>query len=262
MAEKATIVIKKIKKGGHGGHHGGAWKVAYADFVTAMMAFFLVMWLMGADEETKALIEHYFNHPNTPYSMGRDPASDFSRPLGEDEGTGGSIMRSTDGVMEDTDSVASKHLWEVQHANLRVQLEELLKEQKAYSIQSSSESVKFSIPENLIFDHNSANLKPGAAHHLDKIADAIKTYKGFVVVTSHTADRKIASDEFNSNWDLSGSRSTIILRYLVDKSGFNPKKIASIGFADQRPLMDNTTDTNRERNSRIEFVLTRHKPAP
>ena len=50
MADAPVIVIKKKKGGGHGGHHGGAWKVAYADFVTAMMCFFMVMWLLGADE--------------------------------------------------------------------------------------------------------------------------------------------------------------------------------------------------------------------
>ena len=83
------IIIKK--KVSHGGHHGGAWKVAYADFVTAMMCFFLVMWLMGADEETKATIAHYFNHPNTPYHEGRDPKSDVARPMGEKTGQGDSV---------------------------------------------------------------------------------------------------------------------------------------------------------------------------
>ncbi|MEC7674387.1 MAG: flagellar motor protein MotB, partial [Pseudomonadota bacterium] len=58
----ADVVIKKVKKGGHGGHHGGAWKVAYADFVTAMMAFFLLLWLLNAtSEEQKIGISHYFD---------------------------------------------------------------------------------------------------------------------------------------------------------------------------------------------------------
>src|ERR1041384_6186530 len=61
----APIIIKKIKKGGHGGHHGGSWKVAFADFATAMMAFFLLMWLMGAtDEKQKGAISEYFNNPS------------------------------------------------------------------------------------------------------------------------------------------------------------------------------------------------------
>src|SRR5438046_8900351 len=61
-ADQPVIVIKK-KKGGHGGHHGGAWKVAYADFVTAMMAFFLVMWLVGQGKPIKQSIGSYFRDP-------------------------------------------------------------------------------------------------------------------------------------------------------------------------------------------------------
>ncbi len=60
----APIIIVKRKKGGHGGHHGGSWKVAYADFVTAMMAFFMVMWIVGLDQPTKNMVSDYFNDPN------------------------------------------------------------------------------------------------------------------------------------------------------------------------------------------------------
>src|SRR4051794_5609401 len=70
MAEEKTgvrpIVIIRKKSGGHGGYHGGAWKVAYADFVTAMMALFIVLWLMSADEEVKKEISSYFNNPSGP----------------------------------------------------------------------------------------------------------------------------------------------------------------------------------------------------
>src|ERR1700678_3056827 len=102
MAEKdkATIIIKKIKKGGHG-HHGGAWKVAYADFVTAMMAFFMVMWLMGTDEETKAAIAHYFNHPNTPWQSGGDPKSKEPYPTGDQVGSGSDILNGDKGQIPD-----------------------------------------------------------------------------------------------------------------------------------------------------------------
>lgn len=259
--KEQSIVIKKIKKGGHGGGHGGAWKVAYADFVTAMMCFFLVMWLMGADEETKALIEHYFNHPNTPFNIGRDPSSDISRPLGEEEGTGASILRGTDGVLEEQNNPSTARAWEIEHGNWRVKLEELLKNSKVYGLQSNSESVKFSIPEELIFVRNTATLGPNAAEHLDRIAKAITGYKGNYVVTAHTADRRIASEEFASNWDLCGARATMILRYFIEKYHFNARKLSAVGFADQRPLFDNSDDINRGKNTRIEFVLSRRPPA-
>lgn len=261
MAKDQPIVIKKVRKGGHGGAHGGAWKVAYADFVTAMMCFFLVMWLMGADEETKALIEHYFNHPNTPYNMGRDPASDISRPMGEMEGTGESILRGTNGIIEEASNPSSDRAWEVIHGNWRVKLEALLKDAKAYALQSSSDSVKFSVPADLVFEAGSANLRPGAAKILDTVAGAIDSYKGHFNITNHTADRRIASEEFQSNWDLSGARSTLLLRYMVEKHGFDAKRLSAMGYADQRPLVDNTDAANRQLNSRIEFVLSRRAPA-
>src|SRR6185369_4099311 len=67
-AARPIIVIRK-KKGGHGGHHGGAWKVAYADFVTAMMALFIVLWLMSSDKEVQEAISAFFNNPSGPGKM-------------------------------------------------------------------------------------------------------------------------------------------------------------------------------------------------
>src|SRR5262245_23303137 len=63
---KAPIIVIKRKKAGHGGHHGGAWKVAYADFVTAMMALFIVLWLMSADKEIQEAVSSFFNSPSGP----------------------------------------------------------------------------------------------------------------------------------------------------------------------------------------------------
>ncbi len=77
-----VIIVKKIKKAAHG-HHGGSWKVAYADFVTAMMAFFMVMWILGMDEQTKQAIEGYFSSPvgyKKGYSSGSSPLSSGSSP--------------------------------------------------------------------------------------------------------------------------------------------------------------------------------------
>src|SRR5690242_11964602 len=82
--EKRPIIVKKVIKKAHG-HHGGSWKVAYADFVTAMMAFFMVMWILGMDQQLRQAIEGYFSNPvgykkgysggATPISSGASPAS-------------------------------------------------------------------------------------------------------------------------------------------------------------------------------------------
>src|ERR1019366_655766 len=69
MAAKGQPIIIIKKKGGHGGHHGGAWKVAYADFVTAMMSLFIVLWLMGSSDKVKKAVAGYFNDPKGTGSM-------------------------------------------------------------------------------------------------------------------------------------------------------------------------------------------------
>src|SRR5215212_5715998 len=79
---KKIIIVRK-KKGGGGGHHGGSWKVAYADFVTAMMAFFMVMWILGMDQNLKESIEGYFSNPvgyKKGYSGGKSPLSSGTSP--------------------------------------------------------------------------------------------------------------------------------------------------------------------------------------
>src|ERR1044071_1892757 len=85
MAAKGgqSIIIIKKKAHGHGGRHGGAWKVAYADFVTAMMAFFMVMWILGMDQTLKSSIEGYFSNPvgfKKGYSGGKSPISSGNSP--------------------------------------------------------------------------------------------------------------------------------------------------------------------------------------
>src|SRR3954462_14884071 len=88
------MVIIKRKKAAHGGHHGGAWKVAYADFVTAMMALFIVLWLMSADKEIKEEISSFFNNPSGPGKLSGTAAA----------GTGNSI----DMPKEDMDKLKEK----------------------------------------------------------------------------------------------------------------------------------------------------------
>lgn len=92
MSDKQPIIIKKIKKSGHGGHHGGAWKIAYADFVTAMMAFFLLMWLLNAtSEEQKRGIANYF-----------DPISSETKGGGNLGVMGGTAIQETEGSLDDS----------------------------------------------------------------------------------------------------------------------------------------------------------------
>jgi chemotaxis protein MotB len=111
VADSKQPIIIRRKKAGHAGAHGGAWKVAFADFMTAMMAFFLVMWLMGSDEEVKAAIADYFNNPTSVLRI--DFSNKDNIPLGDKTGAGESVLRGAEGeVPEDLVKNPSKPVLE------------------------------------------------------------------------------------------------------------------------------------------------------
>lgn len=255
MAEKKgqTIVIKRINKG-HGGAHGGAWKVAFADFMTAMMAFFLVMWLMGSDEETKSAVSHYFNHPNTPYKGGRDPASDVTRPMGEMAGQGEDITPGMAGAMPD-DLVKNPVRPEVTDLKANKEIAELVQElldHKAFAMDINIDYLKFSVPENLLFKENSTELAKDANKHLDRLGQVFRGYQGYIKVEGH-------ADKENS-YEFSMSRAVTVMNYFVKNRWVSEDKLFPVGSGSRRAIASSDTQEGREKNRRIDFIVSR-KPS-
>ncbi len=255
MAKKseATIVIKKVQGGGHGGAHGGAWKVAFADFMTAMMAFFLVMWLMGADEETKSSIAHYFNHPNTPYSAGRDPASDEAHPLGEKAGSGENVLSGLNGAVPE-DLVQNPLRSQSEQVAENKQMAELVQEVldgKLFDLEINISSIKFSVPEKLFFKESSLAFEKGADKYLDRLGQVLKGYQGKITIDAH-------SDAQNS-YEFSMSRAVNIMNYMITRKWVNEERMTPIGSGARRKIASEDTPDAHDRNRRIEFTMNRSK---
>lgn len=259
--EESVIIVKKKKAGGHG-HHGGAWKVAYADFVTAMMAFFLVMWLMGSDEETKTSIEHYFNHPNTPYKGGRDPLSKTTNPLGEMQGDGEALLNGAEGqtpedMVQSPARPSSDAIAEYKDIRSKVQSD---LEALTYGIELSLDHLKFSVSEDQLFEPGSAELKPGAAQILDKIGKAISHYTGYMTIEGHV-DSKATADQTGgaSPYEFTMSRAVSVMNYFVSHRLMAEDRISPVGAGPKRAIASETTEEGRHKNRRIEFTLTHLK---
>jgi chemotaxis protein MotB len=260
MAKKEeVIIVKKIIAGGHG-HHGGAWKVAYADFVTAMMCFFLVMWLMGSDEETKQAISHYFNHPNTPYSAGKDPSSNTTNPNGEDTGDGRDIMNGQQGMAPDdmvANPVKSTAQGLSEYRDLQTKVESEL-QAVAYGMDLSLESMKFSINEDELFQPNSTDLKPGADKVLDKVGKVLARFPGFVTIEGHVEDGA-KLDSGLSTFEFTLTRAVTVMKYLVGERFITEDRVLPVGMGTRRALASNEEADGRHKNRRIEFTLSRTK---
>ena len=267
MAEaKASIIIKKKGGGGHGGGHGGAWKVAYADFVTAMMAFFMVMWLMGSDDETKEAISHYFNHPNSTYKSGRDPASKAVHPMGELTGEGDSVLSGLAGLNPDdlVPNPARSDQYLKQYKEIQELLAEVLKN-KVFGVDLSIDYLKFSVRESNIFVEGTNHLKPTANKVLDPIGRILSNYKGYVVIEDHTDSDKVNDVKLGSVYEASIIKAVAVMGYLVDKQWIAENHVTPVGSGTKKKFTtdesegNGATDENAEKNRRIEFTLTHDK---
>lgn len=249
--EKAPIIIKRINKG-HGGAHGGAWKVAFADFMTAMMAFFLVMWLMGADEETKAAIADYFTTA-TIFKGG----SDSLGKVGATPNTGANILSGGEGGFDQkdiTEPARPRPVYLQEHKVLSKLVDELF-DGNAFSADYNSEYLKFAIPGNVVFQFGSTEISYEGKNYLKKLAEIFRDYEGTVSIIGHTEKGEGKTDK--ENWNLSFARAMAIRMSLIDDFKVQPDKLIPTAQSS-----DVSSSEEEEKginiNRRVEFVL-RHR---
>lgn len=214
-AKPPIIVIKRIKKGGHG-HHGGAWKVAYADFVTAMMALFLVLWLVASDTETKKAVGGYFQDPTgTGKLQGSTQAG---------AGEGLSLAKNDLKDLKDKIEQAMKTL---------PKLEQL---KSSVTMTVTNEGLRIELIENkdgTFFQSGNASPTDSAREMLKLLAEQLKLLPNKVLIEGHTDAKPYASDSY-SNWELSTDRANSARR-LMQESGLPRDHVAQVrGFADQQ----------------------------
>jgi chemotaxis protein MotB len=251
------IIIKR-KKGGHGGHHGGSWKVAFADFMTAMMAFFLVMWLVGQDDKVKQAVAGYFRDPGKFQKQGKSGVLKGSAAVIKREAEKYTLVSpKTDKGTEP--SAADKKQMTMAAKNL---LEQLSKEKafnrlkKNIKIQMTSEGLRIILNESedspAFFEPGSAKLLQKSAIILVTIARELGDVSNRLVIEGHT-DAAYSGQGGYTNWELSADRANSA-RQLMEVSGLWEKQVREVrGFADQFPMIvDNPMDT---RNRRVSIVV-------
>lgn len=250
MAEKkSTIIIKKIKKG-HKGHHGGAWKVAYADFVTAMMAFFLLMWLLAmVSPDKRAALSEYFKH----FNIFESPGQTFMM-----EGQMQMLQEPTPDVkaapqfLERDTGISQEDLKE----KLRKAIEEKLRALKDQVIVDVYEGgVRIQIVDMVgkeIFRLGSAEMTPIAREIIKIVSEHTKDLPNRIAVEGHTDASPFVGGKV-TNWELSTDRASSARREL-ERNGIDPERIARVvGYADTELLIkDNPRDP---RNRRISIIL-------
>ena len=239
------IIIKKVNKK-HDAHHGGSWKVAYADFVTAMMAFFLLMWLLAmVSPEKRAALEAYFNN----FTVWKEYKSGFNEGQG---GGPGFINMGTGRVNAAKVPAATK------------QLKKKIEEAVAQNLKGLENQVMVDVVEGgvriqIVDNEGSQMFQSGSDQPTDKarqilslVSENIKNTQNKITIEGHT-DSVPYKNQQSTNWELSTARASSARREL-ENDGIDPGRIAKvIGYADQELLYkDNPKDP---RNRRISIIV-------
>ena len=289
MADLQPVIIKKIKKGGHG-HHGGAWKVAYADFVTAMMAFFLLLWLLNAvtDEQLEG-ISNYFA-PSTASSSTSGAGGVLG---GLTVGEQGAVERAAsrdsisvnlpppkagEGSVDDEDKTSAPEELDDSDA------EQLLQKREQEQFEDAEKAIKEAIgaipqlkqlADSLLIDNTPEGMRiqivdqkglamfpSGGAKmylHTKKILELVSrvilSMPQDLSISGHTDATKFITDEGYSNWELSADRANASRRELIHFGVPEDRFARIVGLADKEPLL--IDDPEHPKNRRLSIILIR-----
>ena len=244
MTAKAAPIIVIKRKSNHGGHHGGAWKVAYADFVTAMMSLFIVLWLMNSNEKIKKAVAGYFNDP---------------------KGTAALMGTTMTGTGESVSAAAARDM-----QKLKQKLEEQIKAKK--DLEKLSKQIQITLtPEGLrvelledkngtFYQTGSARLSESGQELLSLLARELKTLPNSLLIEGHTDAAPYLEQATYTNWELSADRANAARR-LMQQDGVRTDQVSQVrGYADQ--LLRVKTNPYDPSNRRISILVKNQPGAP
>jgi len=234
MANPAPVVIIK-KKAGHDGHHGGAWKVAYADFVTAMMALFIVLWLLNSSKQVREAVGGYF----------KDPTGKSKKVGNGERGSGENFAVSKDNMEQLKEELQKSVRKMNDFQNLSKQVEMTV----------TSEGLRVELMESEVgtfFNSGSAAPSEKGKEMLVLLAGEIGKLPNKVSIEGHTDSKPFASQNDYGNWELSADRANAARR-LMQQRGLRADQVSQVrGYADQRLRKpDQPADASNRRISMI-----------
>src|SRR5579862_4067830 len=216
MENTCPIIILK-KKGGHGGHHGGAWKVAYADFVTAMMALFIVLWLLNSSKQVQVAVGGYF----------KDPTGTAKKVGSNMSGSGENFTLTRDNMPKLKEQLQTAMRQMVDFEKLKSHIEMTV----------TAEGLRIELSESAtgtFFDSGSAKLNADGKEMLVTLAQELGKLPNKLSIEGHTDSTPYAPSAAYGNWELSSDRGNAARRVMQDH-GIRADQVTQVrGFADQR----------------------------
>lgn len=257
MAEKGKIIIiKKVKKG-HGAAHGGSWKVAYADFVTAMMAFFLLLWLLAmVSPEKRMALSQYFKHFSLFDKGGQSFMLEGQPQMLQQQGTTTPKQGVEFGKGENT-NVSTQDIKDQLKRSISERLANLRNQTMVDIFEGGVRIQMFDLEGRPLFKPGSAELTPAGKEIIKVVSENLKDIPNRIAVEGHTDSSPLRAGKI-TNWELSAERATSARREL-EADGIDTTRIARVvGYADTEPLF--VEDPSDPRNRRISLIILQTKP--
>ncbi|HEX4037057.1 MAG TPA: flagellar motor protein MotB [Acidobacteriaceae bacterium] len=244
MAAAKPVIILKKKSGHGGGHNGGAWKVAYADFVTAMMSLFIVLWLMNTSEKVRQAVAGYFNDPRGTSAQTGSDQSGTSDNLALTENNVADLKKKIEAAihkMNDLKALENQIQITITPEGLRIELLET--------------------KDGTFFDTGSATLNQNGRELLAMLAGQLGGIPNRISIEGHTDAQPYASQDGYGNWELSTDRANAARR-VMEGSGLRKDQVSQVrGYADQKlRVPSNPMDPSNRRISLIVQYLTADAP--
>jgi chemotaxis protein MotB len=261
--EKPRVIFKHVHKGKHGGAHGGGWKIAYADFMTAMMAFFLVMWLLSISrtKQRDGIAEH-FRMPLRVALTGGDKSSLSTSMIPG----GGADPVHVEGEVKLTETASEDEADASRLVEMKNKLDELIEKSPVFQqfrsqilIDITTEGLRLQIvdTENRpMFELASARVVPHMRAILRELAPALNGLPNKITLSGHTDAIVYTNDRSYGNWELSSDRANASRRELVAGGMTDGKVLRVIGLADSMHL--DKADPRNPINRRISIILLNH----
>ena len=249
---------RRAKKHEHVNHE--RWLVSYADFITLLFAFFVVMFAVSQVDSKK--VGRFVESVNEAFMIrGIFPSSSGS-PLSRGGSTGNAILPP---VVSDRPTLFRYSAASPRAKAIKESLEQSLEEAGLSSrvgLRYDPRGVAVSLPESMYFRAATATLRAESLPALREVAGFVREQPGPILIEAHSDDVAVSSAVFASNWELTAARSARLARFLVEELNVDSTRISATGLAGSRPLVDNTDEESRAANRRVEIVLVTEGDAP
>ena len=236
------------------------WVISYADFVTMLLALFMIMFATNSLDKAKIKdvnksIQKVFATQNktsqekiqnleTQYSEENTNVKNVETKENNSslfDNSGKTILDGGDGILE-----ASKVV---------EQIKQDINADTSIKVLKTNKGVVIRLNDTMLFDQGSAIIKPEAISTLEKIANSFEKFENPIVIEGHTDSMPINNKSFPSNWELSTARATNIIKYLTETKKFPPSRLSAVGYGEYMPIAENNTPQGRAKNRRVDIIV-------